>query len=116
MRISDWSSDVCSSDLSLAGRVSGFAGDRSFDHAIRHDRDGWRLDGVLADGLGHLADLDYGFTPATNLPPLRRARLKPEIGRASCRGRVSVRVDLGGRRFMKNNKIVKSRDEEYQIQ
>src|SRR3546814_6152356 len=31
---------------SLAGRVSGFAGDRSFDHAIRHDRDGWRLDGV----------------------------------------------------------------------
>src|SRR3546814_11833385 len=30
--------------------------------------------------------------------------LSGQIGRASCRERVSVRVDLGGRRIIKNNK------------
>jgi hypothetical protein len=36
--------------------------------------DGWRLNGALQHGLHH-PDLDLGFTPATNLIPLRRLRL-----------------------------------------
>lgn len=33
------------------------------------------LNGVAVDGLDHLVDLDLGFTPATNLPQLRRVPL-----------------------------------------
>src|SRR3546814_14324621 len=31
---------------------------------------------------------------------------RPQIGRASCRERVSVRVDLGGRRIIKKKKMI----------
>jgi hypothetical protein len=60
------------------GTASGFVGARRFDRAIRRDADGWRLDGALIDGLAHLVDLDFGFTPATNLQQLRRTR--PALG------------------------------------
>src|SRR3546814_8998915 len=43
MRISDWSSDVCSSDLSRAGRLGG------------HVRTGVAVAGVVALALGGLA-------------------------------------------------------------
>src|SRR3546814_12976970 len=36
--------------------------------------------------------------------------LPKQIGRASCRERVSVRVDLGGRRLIKKKKNIKKRD------
>src|SRR3546814_14234058 len=61
----------------LAGRVSGFSVDPSLAPAIRHDRDGWRLDGVLADALGPLADHAYGFPPRPNRTTLRGERPKP---------------------------------------
>jgi hypothetical protein len=35
----------------------------------------WTVNGEVADGLDHLVDLDYGFTPATNLPQLQRINL-----------------------------------------
>ncbi|MBV8441414.1 MAG: putative glycolipid-binding domain-containing protein, partial [Hyphomicrobiales bacterium] len=54
------------------GRVSGFLGEKPFHHDIRREADGWSLNGAAA-GLEHLADLDYGFTPATNILQLRRA-------------------------------------------
>src|SRR3546814_12739130 len=76
MRISDWSSDVCSSDLAR-DRPRGHRSERQ-PHQLRA-RDGalLRQDPVGPD---------------------------PEIGRASCRERVcSVRVDLGGRRIIKKN-------------
>lgn len=62
----------------IRGRVRGFAGDRLMEHSIDRDADGWRLDGVEVPGLGHLVDLDYGFTPATNVLQLRR--VAPAIG------------------------------------
>jgi hypothetical protein len=37
----------------------------------------WRVEGRAAPGLEGLADLDLGFTPATNLFPLRRLGLRP---------------------------------------
>jgi hypothetical protein len=59
------------------GLVSGFLGDRTIRHEIRRDETGWRLDGVGIEGLGHLTDLDYGFTPATNVLQLSRIAFKP---------------------------------------
>ncbi|GLS23567.1 hypothetical protein GCM10007874_65880 [Labrys miyagiensis] len=61
---------------SLGGRVRGVRGLQRFDHVIRHDDGGWSLDGRVIEGLGHLVDLDFGFTPATNMPQLRRLALE----------------------------------------
>lgn len=36
--------------------------------------EGWRLNGQLQPGTAGCLDLDFGFTPATNLMPLRRLR------------------------------------------
>lgn len=59
----------------IRGRVEGFAGERLFDHLIVRGQEGWSLDGVLIPGLEPLCDLDYGFTPATNLQQLRRVAI-----------------------------------------
>src|SRR3546814_18459522 len=87
MRISDWSSDVCSSDLDAR------AGDPP-----RHDPHCHR-------GRQH-AVLGDDDEPAAAAP---RRELRREIGRASCRGKsVSVRVDLGGRRIMKKKTDIRN--------
>src|SRR3546814_19867707 len=83
MRISDWSSDVCSSDLSLVGRQAG-------QHRLVELRG-------RQPQVARLCQI-----PGT---------LQQEIGRASCRERVwSVRVDLGGRRLIKKKKNNKMSD------
>jgi hypothetical protein len=63
--------DVDASWRTERGRVQGFLAGRSLDHIINRQPDGWHLDGVLIRGLEHLRDIDYGFTPATNLLQLR---------------------------------------------
>src|SRR3546814_14411052 len=81
MRISDWSSDVCSSDLPQGGLE--------------------RKEAPLHVSKVAVAD------PKTGKPTRVRFETKDgkkEIGRASCRERVSVRVDLGGRRIIKKQK------------
>src|SRR3546814_19943256 len=82
MRISDWSSDVCSSDLTVvvAQRVRSGFGDL------------------------HRQDRSLLRSPAGQ----RTANAGTRIGRASCRESVSVRVDLGGRRIIKKKKNTKS--------
>ena len=59
------------------GIVSGFLGDKTIQHEIERDDMGWRLNGVRIEGLERLVDLDYGFTPATNVLQLSRIALKP---------------------------------------
>src|SRR3546814_13298982 len=91
MRISDWSSDVCSSDL-LRGDVRAI---EDFFRA-RYGREALFLpSGRLALYLAFRQWLHPGdrvlMSPVTD----------DEIGRASCRERVSVRVVLGGRRSIK---------------
>lgn len=63
-----------------SGAVRGVSGERPFSHEIVRDADGWRLDGQLQPFEG-IVDLDFGFTPATNLPQLRRIDLA--IGEAA---------------------------------
>ena len=66
----------------LAGRPdeessAAFLGDKTIQHEIERDDTGWRLNGVRIEGLERLVDLDYGFTPATNVLQLSRIALKP---------------------------------------
>src|SRR3546814_19868455 len=89
MRISDWSSDVCSSDLPglrLRHRPRAADADAGSGAAARGDRRG------AADGA---------ILPA--LAPQRRGRCALPADRKSVvSGKsVSVRVDLGGRRIIK---------------
>jgi hypothetical protein len=58
------------------GLISGFLGDQTIQHEIQRDGAGWRLNGLRVEGLEHLVDLDYGFTPATNVLQLSRLALK----------------------------------------
>jgi uncharacterized protein len=59
------------------GALSGFLGPATVRREILRDERGWRLDGVKVDGLEHLVDLDFGFTPATNVLQLMRMALPP---------------------------------------
>jgi hypothetical protein len=66
---------------SLGGQVRGWLGGRAVDVSIARVQDGgWTLDGAAVPGLEACEDLDYGFTPATNLFQLRRLGLA--IGQA----------------------------------
>jgi uncharacterized protein len=58
------------------GIVSGFLGGRTIRHEFERDNSGWRVNSVRVEGLEHLVDLDYGFTPATNVLQLSRIALK----------------------------------------
>jgi uncharacterized protein len=58
-----------------AARVEGFTGGRAFSHVIVRETEGWTLDGQTQPKLGTLGDLDFGFTPATNVAQLRRRAL-----------------------------------------
>jgi hypothetical protein len=64
-----------------AGQVGGEIGETVVAHRMEHLQAGWLLDGHPVAGLSHLQDLDFGFTPATNMPALRRAALN--VGQAA---------------------------------
>src|SRR5690349_22966253 len=73
----DWSSDVCSSDL--AARLERLA-----------DAGGICLSGLAHDRVADKLDLEWaalGEVSVRNIP------YPVQIGRASCRGRVHLRVD-----------------------
>src|SRR3546814_5582524 len=81
MRISDWSSDVCSSDLPLAPRDElADEEHRRLDIEAREDRRG-EIDEVPIAVI----DGEHGRGPRERLLVLD---MRDEIGRASCRERV----------------------------
>src|SRR3546814_14771433 len=91
MRISDWSSDVCSSDLDRAqcrGDVLAVLG--GDHHAQRID------DPVTRERV----DLEPQLVGRQHLLALHREDRKSDVWGKS----VSVRVDLGGRRIIKKKK------------
>jgi len=64
------------------GRIRGWLGARRVELTVARTSAGvWVLDGGPVPGLEGCDDLDLAFTPATNLPPLRRAALA--VGRAA---------------------------------
>lgn len=54
------------------GELRGHREGQLFHHRIERRPDGWYLDGHHQAGLESLVDLDFGFTPATNLQQMRR--------------------------------------------
>jgi len=57
---------------SSSGHIRGMLGARPIDYVIARRGRAWTVNGNATPGLEHLVDLDLGFTPATNLLPLRR--------------------------------------------
>lgn len=56
--------------------VRGWLGGEAIDLSIVRDaHGGWKLNDAPVTDLGHCVDLDLGFTPATNMLPLRRLHL-----------------------------------------
>src|SRR3546814_6760631 len=91
MRISDWSSDVCSSDLSLrARRGQGQAPRQGHGQGVEDGRRGHLLPGGL-----HRRDRPEEY-PRELTPRPTTERKSVASGKS-----VSVRVDLGGRRIIK---------------
>lgn len=89
-----------------SGRITGFVAGERIDVTIQRRADGWYLNGE-SQGLGHLVDLDYGFTPATNLQQIQRLRLP--------RGkRVEVPVawfDVGSTKLIELPQVYEKRDD-----
>ena len=58
------------------GHVRGSLGAQPVDFTIARTTEGeWTLNGKVVSGLESYIDLDFGFTPATNLPQVRRVAL-----------------------------------------
>ncbi len=58
------------------GRVRGWLGVDLLEFDIARTRGGeWTLNGAVVPNVGNCIDLDFGFTPATNLLQLRRLAL-----------------------------------------
>src|SRR3546814_16877658 len=87
MRISDWSSDVCSSDLD-GEALGSYRTTRTVSANERHMTRGAKL-------LPGSPESGMRWTPMA--PPDRKSVV---VGRS-----VSVRVDLGGRRIITNKKL-----------
>src|SRR3546814_20145019 len=103
MRISDWSSDVCSSDLCGQGQVA---------RALRRLRCGVRdrRGPVQPEYPGHEGALARPFTRARCLGLARGGVLSGDR-KSGVEGKsVSVRVDLGGRRIIKKKKSRERRE------
>ncbi len=61
---------------SREGAISGWIGAQAIEVTVTRGLDGrWLLDGAPVPGLDSCVDLDFGFTPATNLFQLRRIDL-----------------------------------------
>jgi len=77
---------------SRRGTVVGWIGRARVAHALERTPEGaWTLDGTLAHAAAGAPDLDFGFTPATNLPAIRRIAL-PVGGAADA---LAAWLDLG---------------------
>jgi len=62
----------------LRAEVRGTAGARSIEFTVERSGAGaWRINGADQPAFRGLIDLDLGFTPATNIFPLRRLALDP---------------------------------------
>jgi hypothetical protein len=79
---------------SRRGTVRGWIGAREVAlEIVRSPAGAWTLDGATVDGLEDCADLDLGFTPATNLLVLRRLDLA--VGSAARASVAWLDVDAG---------------------
>jgi hypothetical protein len=73
----DYQVECDSKWITQRGFVSGWIGENSVDFAIFRTSGGqWALNDDNIPGLENCVDLDFGFTPATNLLQLRRTDMQ----------------------------------------
>src|SRR3546814_14740938 len=103
MRISDWSSDVCSSDLDWANAEVAIHSDMTRSERQAAMNASW----TTVEGLLDL----YGVKKRWYKKKAKSKAVDEKTGRKSVvEGKsVSVRVDLGGRRIIKKKKTQKQR-------
>src|SRR3546814_17520583 len=99
MRISDWSSDVCSSDLACDG---GSEGDRQVRESHRFPLPIWNRPSSGREIFAGRATARLFVAPAHQ----RGSEFRQENNRSEERrvGKECVSVDLGGRRIIKKKK------------
>src|SRR3546814_13495652 len=96
MRISDWSSDVCSSDLDNdIGELLGTRGREFGVNTGRKRRCGW-FDAVLVRQSAAVSGITGIALTKLDILEDRKSVVKGKS--------VSIRVDLGGRRIIKKKK------------
>src|SRR3546814_13444073 len=93
MRISDWSSDVCSSDLKTATRWSSSFGKTTHPGKPVAKGPPWRSGGHERLGPGHPLPVDRNQRRCRVGSSRQSGRIR-EIGRASCRERVCQYVSI----------------------
>src|SRR3546814_15336127 len=106
MRISDWSSDVCSSDLALRGGKLVQIGATKMNGALRDREPGWQV------ARHHAADPAFSLArfahqaqhAAFGHIQIYTAQHGGDRKSVDSGKSVSVRVDLGGRRIIKKKK------------
>src|SRR3546814_14934656 len=103
MRNSDWSSDVCSSDL--IGALIAFGGYLAWRHIDQGNR------GEQAEALVAALDKANTSQPKAATEALDRIIAEDNGDRKSVVSgkRVSVRVDLGGRRIIKKKNTIRKK-------
>src|SRR3546814_16772707 len=89
MRISDWSSDVCSSDLALSGANGGLAVTLEYDAGATVEGGADRMSEQFAALLGAVLG-----APDSELDDPDIVGPREQIGRASCRERVCQYVSI----------------------
>jgi uncharacterized protein len=57
------------------GSVVGYVGKRAVNIRCECSRNIWRINGIIDPTLSDCIDVDFGFTPATNLLAIRRLKL-----------------------------------------
>src|SRR3546814_12390758 len=107
MRISDWSSDVCSSDLHMD---AVWCATQDIGQRIAHGTMIFSIGIGLTATTINLHAMSYGYDRLRFIRPVHigdtitTITTIAEIGRATCRERVCVRLDLGGRGIIKKKK------------
>src|SRR3546814_18278638 len=107
MRISDWSSDVCSSDLLNAAALGSGGGKVDFSIGESEIGAGWHL--ALFHPINQVLQALLNDPLKGDKPVRRRAvRLRGHQDRKSVVSgtSVSVRVELGGRRILKKKMTI----------
>src|SRR3546814_16654818 len=97
MRISDWSSDVCSSDLGLSASGEARRAGKEIV-ALKLGNSDLGQEATLAHS-SHLSGTKQGYDAVFARYGVRQTDRKSVVSGQS----VSVRVHLGGRRTIKNN-------------
>src|SRR3546814_12562147 len=98
MRISDWSSDVCSSDLQIQWKVNGYQSD---EMQTKQEIAIWKNSNFAPfHALLSKPALQTVWGPCCAI--ILKDRKSVVSGKS-----VSVRVDLGGRRIIKKKKLTK---------